>query len=74
MIRFKINDRYIKGTVAFERFDDKAIMSYVGTSKLPTNAQYTIEGEKWQVVQVRTSNYNPNVINVDMVLSDKEPS
>jgi hypothetical protein len=72
MMRFKLNDRYIRGTVAFESYGETAIMSYVGEPKLPLNTQYDINGNKWRVVQVRRSIYNSQIINVDMVLVEQE--
>lgn len=68
MERFKLKDRYINGTVAFEANGETAVMSYLGLPTLPVNSIYKIGENSWRVVQVRTSNYNPQVVNVDMVL------
>ena len=67
MIRFTLNDRYIRGTVAFEEFGDYANMSYVGDANLPLNARYEIAGNKWRVAKVTRSNFNSQVVNVNLV-------
>lgn len=72
MLKFILQDRYIKGTVAFQNNGNTAIMSYVGEPKLPINAQYDIDGHKWQVIQVRSSDYNPQVTNVDLLLVEEK--
>ena len=72
MLKFTLNDRYIKGTVAFQNNGNTAIMSYVGEPKLPLNAQYDIDGSTWRVVQVRSSDFNPQVTNVDLLLEKGE--
>lgn len=71
MLKFTLNDRYIKGKVAFQNNGTTAVMSYFGEPKLPINAEYEIDGEKWQVVQVRSSDYNPQITNVDLLLIEK---
>jgi len=69
-MRFSLNDRYIRGTVAFDDYGDKARLSYInrGLPKLPLNVQYDIEGKKWRVVAVDTSDYNSFVTNVNLEL------
>lgn len=70
-MRISLNDRYIKGNVAFDDYGDKARLSYIKTSgyiPLPLGAQYDLNGKKWRVVAVNTSNYNDFVVNVDLEL------
>lgn len=69
-MRFKLNDRYIKGTVVFERSEDgnTAKMSFQGAGKLPANAKYEIDGDKWRVISVTPSDYNLGVYNADLEL------
>lgn len=72
MLRTRLNDRYIKGMVAFESYGDYAKMSYFGEPNLPLNTIYTFEGQRWLVVKVRRSDYNTQVINVDMVIAPEK--
>jgi hypothetical protein len=68
-MRLTINDRYIKGTVAFDRFGDKARMSYMTSSSspaLPLSARYKIDGTEWRIVEINRSQFNPNIVNVDL--------
>lgn len=70
MMRFKLNDRYIRSTVAFEDYGETATMSYVGEPTLPVNTQYEFVNKKWRVARVYRSKFNSQIINVDMVLAD----
>ncbi len=70
MIRLKLNDRYIRGTIVFEDNGDRAKFSYINTglSSLPINARYELEGKQWRVAAVEVSDYNTFVTNVDLEL------
>ena len=64
-MRFRMNDRYIKGMVAFESYGDTADLSYIGPP-LPVNIQYELQGLKWKVTKAYPSVYNPQVTNVKL--------
>lgn len=66
-MRLTFNDRYIKGTVSFEDYGEKARMSYMAQANLPSlpiGALYTIQDKQWRVSSVMMSDYNSNVVNV----------
>lgn len=71
MMRLTINDRYIKGTVAFQESEGgKAQMSYIGTNIVPINSPYKIANKNWKVVAASGSDFNTGIINVHLVEVD----
>ena len=68
MIRFTLDDRYINSEVVFEESNGTARMSFIGTPKVPIGTKYLVNGLPWKVTQVKKSVYNPQVVNVDLVL------
>jgi hypothetical protein len=66
MARIQLNDRYHRGVAVFERDGDYATLTFQTTKNIPATLQYELEGERWRITYIKSSDYVEGVLTLGL--------